>query len=282
MYKYFKTLFGLCVLLLSVCAMGSAGAASSNTSGAVSQSYNASPSVLPGMVVELKSKDPKTVVPLTGKDIRNMSGVVVPANDAAIVLTPQSVSAQQVLVATSGRYTLLVSNEGGLIKAGDYLAISSVAGIAMKAGVNQAEVVGQAAGDFSGSNNVIGSVPVKNGSGHTTPVAIGHIQVNVRLGSNPLFQKNANSLHGLLNKLTGSVSNDPLKLARLGLGVFVLLGTLLITFSIVYGVIRNGLISIGRNPLAKKAIGRGAVWAILAGLIFFAIGVFAGYLILTL
>lgn len=282
MNKYSRFLFGLCGLLALVGLAGSAAAAGSGVSGAVSQSYNAGPSVLPGMIIELKSKDPRTVVPLLSKDIHSMFGVVVPANDAAIVLTPKSASAQQVLVATSGSYGLLVSNEGGPIKAGDYLAVSSLAGIAMKAGVSQAEIVGQAAGDFSGSSNVIGSVKIKNSLGRTTTVAIGHITANVHLAANPLFQKNADGFYGLLNRLTNSDTNDPLKLARIGLSAFVLLSTLLITVSILYGGVRNGLISIGRNPLAKKAIGRGVVWSMAAGLIVFAVGVFAAYLILRL
>lgn len=64
------------VMLLVAGLHGTAVASGSNISGAVTQSYNAGPAVLPGMVVELKPKDPATVIPLTTRDVRNMLGVV--------------------------------------------------------------------------------------------------------------------------------------------------------------------------------------------------------------
>jgi hypothetical protein len=260
---------------------GVVAVASSGLSGAVTQSYNADPSVLAGMIVELKAKDQATVIPLAGKDIRSMVGVVVPVNDAAIVLTPQSAKTQQVLVAASGRYSLLVSNQNGSIKAGDYLAVSALDGIGMKASADQVEIVGRAAAAFSGNSNVIEAVPLKNSQGRTTTVTIGHIPVDVRLAPNPQF-KNASNLPGFLTRAANSVTNKPVSPARIYLSAIVLLTTLFITGSMFYSSIRSGIVAIGRNPLAKKAIGRGLVQTITAALIIFTAGVFAVYLILNL
>jgi hypothetical protein len=285
MRKYFWHLSSLCSLVLLLSLGGSVvplAAASPNISGAVTQSYNAGPSVLTGMIVELKPKDPTTVIPLNSNDIRNMLGVVVPLNDASIVLTPQSVSTQQVLVATANRHSLLVSNQNGPIKTGDYLTVSSLAGIGMEAGIDQTEIIGRAAADFTGSNNVIGSVPLKSSLGRTTNVNIGYIPVDVYLAPNPLSQKNANNLPGFLTKMANAFTNQSVSSFRVYLSAIMLLGTLVITGIIFYSGVRNSIVAIGRNPLAKKTIGRSMLQTIVIGLIIFVVGIFAVYLILNL
>jgi hypothetical protein len=234
------------------------------------------------MLVELKPHDQAAVVPLVAGDIGKMLGVVVPTGDAAIVLTPQSVSTQQVLVAASGRYGLLVSSQGGPIKSGDPLTISALGGIAMKADAGQAEIIGRATGDFTGSNNVLGTITLKDKQGHSTAVTIGDIPASVQLAQNPLFQKNANSLPGLLSRLTNTATTQPAHTARLGLATVVLCATFFITGTIFYSSVRNGMVAIGRNPLAQTAIGRGLAYAIAAGLVTFGIGIFAVYLIASL
>jgi hypothetical protein len=283
MRKYFRRLYGLCGLVLLLSVAGPAApvaAATADISGAVTQSYNADPSVLAGMIVELKPKDQTTVVPLASKDIRNMLGVVVPVNAADIVLTPKSVPAQQVLVASSGRYNLLVSNQNGPIKAGDYLAVSALDGIGMKANADQSEIIGRASTAFSGNGSASETVSLKNSQGRTTTVAIGHIPVDVRLAPNPQF-KNASDLPGFLTRAANSVANKPVSPPRIYLSAIVLLATLFITGNMFYSSIRSGIVAIGRNPLAKKAIGRGLVQTITAALIIFIAGVFAVYLILN-
>ncbi len=73
----------------------------------VTQSYNADPAVQLSMIVQLKAKDAKTVEPLGGNQTRGMLGVVVPTTNAAIVLSPETVTKQQVLVAFTGRQQVL-------------------------------------------------------------------------------------------------------------------------------------------------------------------------------
>lgn len=283
MRNYVRYLSSLCGLLLlaTLIVPSVAAATNSSASGTITQSYNAGPAVLSGMVVEFTPKDQATVTPLTSKDIRNMLGVVVPANDTAIVLTPQSTSVQQVLVATGGRYGLLVSNQNGPVKSGDYLTISALAGISMKATPEEAEVVGRAAASFNGTGNVIGTVPLKNSLGHTTTAAIGYIPVTVHLAPNPLFQ-DASSLPGFLSKAANGVANKPVSTARVYLAAFVLLATLFITGSMFYGGVRSGIVATGRNPLAKKAIGRSLTQTMAAAFIIFVLGILALYLILNL
>jgi hypothetical protein len=283
MRRYLRLLYIFCSLAILVGLAGSAvqvTAAKSNTPAAVTQSYSAPPSVLAGMLVELKSKDTSTVIPLTTKDLGNMLGVVVPLNDASIVLTPQSGSTQQVLVATSGSYNLLVSSQNGAIKTGDLLTISSLDGVTMKADATQPEIVGRALGNFGSKSGVIGSVTQKNSAGKTSNVSIGHIPVDVYLAPNPLYQKNSDNLPGFLTKAASAVASKPVNSLRIYLSVLVLVATIIVAGIMFYGSVRSSIIAVGRNPLAKKAITRSLVQTILAALIVFISGLLAGYLIL--
>jgi hypothetical protein len=284
MRKYSRFLYILCGLavLFELVILAAPVAAATNTSGAVLQTYNAGPSVLPGMLVELNPKNPKTVIPLTSKDTADMLGVVVPLNDAAIVLTPQSVSAQQVLVATSGNYNLLVNNQEGSIKPGDYLTVSALSGVAMKATAGQAEAVGKALGNFGTSSNVLGTVSLKNSAGGSSTVSIGHTLVDVYLASNPLFNENSNNLPSFLSKAASTVANGPVSQIRVYLSGVVLLITIIVTAIMFYASVRNGIVAAGRNPLAKSAIGRSLIQTIISGLIIFIAGLLGVYLILKL
>jgi hypothetical protein len=50
----------------------------------------------------------------------------------------------------------------------------------------------------------------------------------------------------------------------------------------LYSGIRSGMIAVGRNPLSKKSIMRSLIETVIAGLIVFAVGIFAVYLLLKL
>lgn len=255
---------------------------SQDISGAVTQSYNADPSVQIGMVVQLKTKDPTTVVPLDPSQIHNMLGVVVPSNNATIVLTPQQITKQQVLVTTNGHFTILVSNQNGPIKVGDYLTISAVAGIGMKASQDQEEVVGKASGNFTGTAGVIGSVDLKDTLGRKKTVAISRIPIDITVSHNPLYQKTADYVPGFLNKVATNVANKPVSVARIYISTALLFVISLVTGNMLYSGVRSGMLAIGRNPLSKKSILKSLLETIIAGLIVFIAGVFGVYLLLKL
>jgi hypothetical protein len=234
------------------------------------------------MLVELKAKDPTTVVPLPANDIQDMLGVVIPADNATIVLAPQTVTQQQVLVATAGHYNVLVSNQNGPIKVGSYITISAIDGVAMEADANENEVLGKAAGAFSGSEDVIGSVSLKNSLGKTTSVSLGRIPVDISISHNPLFEKSADYVPGFLSKAAAAVADKPVTAARVYLSMALLLVTALVTGNMLYSGVRSGMQAVGRNPLSRKSILRSLIETVIAGLIIFVVGVFAVYLLLKL
>lgn len=211
-----------------------------------------------------------------------MHGVVIPVNNAPIVLQPKLPKQQQVLVSTNGRQTVLVSNQGGPIKVGDYITISSVDGVGMRASDGQEQVIGKAASAFSGSSNVISTVKLKDSLGHETVVAMSRIQVDINVTHNPLFQKTVDYVPGFLAKIAVSVANKPVSVARIYLSVILLVMTAIISGNMLYSGVRSGMIAVGRNPLSKKSIIKSLIQTLIAGLIVFFIGVLAVYLLLKL
>jgi hypothetical protein len=251
-------------------------------SSSFNQSYNADASVQVGMIVTLKAKDPSTVVPLKSDQIKQMLGVVIPTGDAAVTLTPTKVTQQQVLVATSGRASVVVSNQGGPIEAGDYVTISGVSGVGMKAGEDEEEIVGKAAGNFSGTANVIGSVKLKDTTGHESTVSLGRVPVDIAISHNPLFQKQADFVPGFLAKAAATVSHHAVSAARIYLSLAVLMIAAFVTANMLYSGVRSGMLAVGRNPLSRKSIIRSLIQTVIAGLIVFTAGIFAVYLLLKL
>lgn len=258
------------------------GKSPTNLSSAVPQSYNAGPEVQTGMIVRLKAKDPTMVEPLTADAITEMLGIVIPGDTAAIVLSPEKSTKQQVLVATSGHYSVLVSNQNGSIKAGDFITVSAVSGVGMKASDNEVEVLGRAAGNFSGTSNVIGTIKVKNTVGSEREVALGRVPVDMSISHNPLFQKSADYVPGFLAKVAVSIADKPVSVARIYLSMAILFVVSIITGNVLYSGIRSGMIAVGRNPLSKKSIIKSLIQTVIAGVIIFVVGVFGVYLLLKL
>jgi len=288
MNKYLTTLAIIGCLLGSTLVFTPLAAANSTASeastnsevaGVIIQSYNADPSVAVGMIVGFKDKSHSLVIPLTAQASRNMLGVVVPASNATLALTPQSDNNQQVLVATAGTYLVLVSNQNGPIKAGDYLTMSSLSGIAMKANSEQQEVIGRAASSFNGTADVIDQAPIKTGSGQLTTVSISRVTVDLRLAPNPLYSPN-NSLPGALSKTAVAIVKKPVSAEQVYLSLILVILTFFVTGTIYYSAVRSSIVSIGRNPLSKRSIIAGLIKVLVVGLVVFGAGVLSSYLVL--
>ena len=252
------------------------------SSAQITQSYNANTNVESGMIVELDKKDSTTVVPITVSDITGMLGVVVPASNATIALTPAEPKTQQVLVANTGRVLALVSNQNGPIKIGDFITASAVAGVAMKANDQQTEVLGKAAGNFSGTSNVIGQVALKSTSGGVSTVSIGEIPIDLSISHNPLFQRTPDYVPSVLAKAAVAVAQHPVTASKIYLSIAILVITAVVTGNMLYSGVRSGMIAVGRNPLSRKSIIKSLIETVIAGLIIFVVGVFAVYLLLKL
>lgn len=277
-------------LLLILCALvlpaGVVQAADSKKDSGVTQSvtesYGGDDKLQKGMLVRLKDGDADQVEALTQVDADKMLGVIVDANASAVTLTEEQTHTKQVYVAAYGRYPVLVSTQNGPIKSGDYLSVSALSGVAMKADEEQAIVIGKAASDFDGKNNVESIANLTNADGKKVDVAIGRVSVNIVISHNPFQQKGGNALPGVLQRVSKGIAAKPVSIGRVYIGLAVLLISAFVAGSLLYAGVRAGLVAIGRNPLAKRSIIRAMLQATLTSLIVFIIGLFAVYLVLKL
>jgi hypothetical protein len=253
-----------------------------NISQAVTQSYTAGEGVQIAMIVGLNPKQAGQVIPLTQAAISGMLGVTIAANDSTATLSPEAVTKQQVYVASTGRYSVLVSNQNGPIKTGDLITISALAGIGMKADASQSTILGRASTDFTGSGNVEGTVSLKDNTGKARSVSLSRITLSIGIAKNPAAGKATTYVPQVLASAAQAITGKEVSPAKLYIGFILLLGTTIVTGTVLYSGIRSGMIAVGRNPLTRSSIIKSLVQTVLAGLIIFIVGIVAVYLLLKL
>jgi hypothetical protein len=247
----------------------------------VTQGYGVNGNVQKGMIVMLDPKDASKVQAASGGESDAIQGVVVAANEAAFSLGNDASTGDQVYVATTGKYDVLVSDQNGVIKTGDLITISALDGIGMKADSNQSIILGKALQGFDGTNNVSGTTRLTTSEGSKS-VSLGLIQVDVGISHNPLAGgAGADALvPGFLRKMAQTIAGKPVSAARIYISLAILLLTVIIAGSLLYGGVRSSLVSIGRNPLARRSVLRGLFQVTLIGVIILVIGLIAIYLLL--
>ncbi|HEX9679612.1 MAG TPA: hypothetical protein VGA08_03260 [Candidatus Saccharimonadales bacterium] len=242
------------------------------------QGFRADEKLLRGAIVDRVENDDSKVVGAVLSNLERLYGVVVRSNETAVSLT---VDPAGVLVATSGRYEMLISNINGEVKEGDYLTSSALKGVAMRADERQDKTLGRALQSFDTSdpNQVLATRTVTANDGQARTVAVGRVLADLDIRSNPLAGVLAPEV---LIKLGESIAGGPVSVTRIwgALGVLVLS---FITGSVIfYAGVRTSIIAIGRNPLSKGSVLRGFLQVTAISLIIFIVGGFAVYLILKL
>ena len=246
----------------------------------VTQGYGSDVVLQRGMIVGLKKDDLRKVEPINNDQFDRLHGVVIGANESAVLLGNDN---EKVYVASGGRFTVLVSDQSGDIKPGDYVTISSVSGIGMKAGDYDPVILGRALEEFKGgdSGTLVGTAKVKDTNGKEQQIRIGRIVVDVSIGKNPLL-KNDNNLPDALRRASEMIAGKSVSPIRVYLSLVILTVAALISGSLIYSAVRSSLIAIGRNPLSKKSIIRGLFQVVIIGLMVFLSGIFGVYLLLRL
>ena len=240
----------------------------------VTQGYGSDHALERGTIVRLSQADPTKVTAAKADEAGFIHGVVVAPNDAPLTLSDEN---QKVFVATNGRFEVLVSNQNGHIKDGDYITISATQGIGMKANETTSHVVGKAIAAFNESTAVAGQSKV---NGRT--VQYGRVLADIGVAVNPFYKSADAGLPGLVRQTAQAIGGKPVSSFRVYVAGFLALATVLITGSILYSGIRSSITAIGRNPLSRLAVSKGLLKVVLTGLIVFLSGVFAVYLLLKL
>lgn len=272
--KTIKRLFGYSiVLLLSIIAVAPRIQAQDLTQG-----FLTSEKLLRGAVVA-RGTDDKHVESATFDNIDRLYGAVIRSNETALSLSSDP---GEVFVATTGRYEMLVSDVNGPIKNGDYLTVSPIAGIAMRADDRQSRVVALALQDFDTSNpaNILTTTDVKTADGQVRNVAIGRVLADLDVKNNPLaFGIRAPEV---LIEIGQSIAGGPVSVTRVWGALIVTVLSFLTGSVIFYAGVRTSIIAIGRNPLSKSSVLKGFLQITLISLAIFATGGFAVYLILKI
>lgn len=247
---------------------------------AVAQSYNADAPLQAGMIVRLIG-DKTKVAPVSQSDNKDMYGVVVRPNDAPLSLS-ESETAQQVYVATSGTYQVLVSDQNGPVKEGDYIVVSAIEGVGMKYNSKSEYVIGKALNNFDASSTVLSKMTIKDAAGNQRTVSLGSIQTDININRNPSHTGAQSNVPGFLQKAADAIANKSVTAIRVYLSAAVVLVAGIVACSISYAGIRTSVIALGRNPLARKTIFRNMFRIITVALIILIAGLSTVYLILKL
>ena len=268
---------GSALILLMVAAFGRQAMAAQ---ALVAQGYGTDGVIQNGMIVRLDPTNSSKVMTMDLSHMNKMLGVIVSGNESALTIG-QSTSGQEVYVSNTGQHDVLVSSQNGPISIGDYITISSLAGIGMKADPNEAEVLGQAAGNFNANSNSLSNVQLNIGSGQKQTVSIGLIPVTINIEKNPLFNQGSHGIPSILSNITKYATNKSVSATRVYLGMLCVLAGMVVTITLIYSAIKSSFISIGRNPLAKKAIMLNLIRVLIISILIFGISLGAAYLIIS-
>jgi hypothetical protein len=247
----------------------------------VTEGFNSDATLQKGMIVRLKPSDGSKVEPLTDQDAKNMLGVIVASSDSPVSLSTPA-NSNQVFVATTGQYDVLVSSQAGQINVGDYITISSLNGVGMKADGGQQVVLGKALQSFDGKTNVDGTSTLTTSTGQQT-VGFGRILVDIDVAHNPIYhQAEVSGVPSFLVRASQIVTDKPVGALRIYASLVIVVLSLIVATIIIFTGVRSGMIAIGRNPLAKRTILRSLFQVTIISLIIFIIGLIAVYLLLKL
>lgn len=262
-------------------AIGTTVAAVSYGGGGV-QGYSAEAPLDKGTIVQLAGENSQTVKVASQKELRNMFGIVVDKSQLPFTITNEGLK-NETFVAASGTYDALVSTQGGTIKPGDYLTMSSINGVLMKAGTEEETVFGRANSGFDGKGVTLGTSTLKDVNGkENQTVTLGSVPTTIDIKKNPNEKSTEVDILEQLRRVGQQIAEKEVSPIRIYLSMAITTISLIAAIAVIYAGVRNSIISIGRNPMSKKTIFRALLEIILTSILILVIGLFAVYLLLKL
>lgn len=262
-------------LLLSIALLSLALSTATHAVTSISQSYSTKDTLPLGSIVSLENNTSDQVVAASSSRVDSLFGVVINANNSLLSLSNDQ--ANQVQIATSGTAQLLVSDINGAISQGDHITASPISGVGMKATGN-VRIIGIAQSDLTPTGGSKQSYTDKDGSKHE--VTLGQIPALINVSyyfKEPDKTIIPSALQNVANSLAGrTVSTLPI---LIGAAIFLIM--LIVVSSIIYSMIRNSIISVGRNPMSQSAVYRNLIYMSGLVLIILAVGLISIYLVLT-
>ncbi len=261
-----KRRLGLLLLIVST-VIGLGSVANADT---IVRGFKSHGTLQPGIVVALDKSGSDTVTPASADQLEEIYGVVIDPNKAPATIRQ---TGEQVFVASTGVYPVLVSAQAGNISPGDYISLSSTNGIGAKASDKQSTVLGRALEAFDGKTGAI--TTGADGS------AIGQVAVNIVPGKNPLAKGDV-AIPQPLKRIGEAIAGKNVSAIRIYASFAVFTITAIIAMGVLWIGIKSGMIAIGRNPLSRNSIIKSLIQVVSVAVLVFAIGLFAVYLLLKL
>lgn len=233
-------------------------------------------------IVELTGEKSDRVKVATRADDQNMFGVVVDPQVLSVKISSTDLE-NETFVAVSGTHRTLVSNQNGVIQNGDYLMMSSINGVAMKAGTEKATVFGRAASSFDGEGVILGQTVLRDENNREAKtVKLGAVPVIIDIKSNPNDKSTKTNVPDILQRIGQAIAEKEVSPIRIYLSMAITTISLITALGVLFVGVRNSIISIGRNPMSKKSIFRALIEIIFTSILILIIGLFAVYLLLRL
>jgi hypothetical protein len=280
--KLSRIILSLTVVMgIAVAAVSPVFAESGYGGGSV-QGYATDTPLDNGTIVQLSGTDPTVVKIATQANLADMFGVTVDRSQLLVASSDDALK-NEVFVAVSGTYNAIVSNQAGTIAVGDYLTMSSVNGVLMKAGTEEKTVFGRATEAFDGKGVTLGTTTLKDTTGKDNKtVILGSIPVTVDIKHNPNDKTTKVNVPDFLERIGVAIAEKPVSAIRIYLSMGITALSIITAIVMLSSGVRNSVISIGRNPMSKKSIFRALLQVIVTSLLILVIGLFAVYLLLKL
>lgn len=246
------------------------------------QAYSAKSPIDNGRVVVLDDAGRQTVRVATKGDKQALFGITVDSSRLSVTLSSGDLQ-NETYVAVSGTHPAIVSTQGGAIKTGDYLMMSSIDGVLMRADFEKTTVFGRANSDFDGKSDVtLGTTVLTDSEGGKRSVVLGSVQATIDIKQNPNEKTTKTKVPEFLERVGQAIAEKEVSAVRIYLSMAITAVSLIASIAVVYAGVRNGIISIGRNPMSRRSIMRALTEVIITSILILIIGLFAVYLLLRL
>jgi len=215
----------------------------------ISNAYKAATSIKSGSIVSLDSTKQNEVVAANTNNQQRLVGVTVSSQQSLLAVNDVSSTTQ---VVSSGIADTLVSTINGSISIGTQIAVSPLSGVGENAN-SDGKIVGIAEASFNSSTSGAVAQNVYDTNKQLHKIYVGYVPVLIAISNNPSTTANSgfiNSFRNLVSNIAGhTISNTSLLLVSI-----ITIIAVISIIVLIYGAITGGLISIGRNPLARGSI----------------------------
>jgi hypothetical protein len=195
-------------------------------------------------------------------------------NDCIGTVISQSKSGIE--VAGSGVVPVFVSNPNGVIKSGDKIGLSSIAGVGVLWQTSETQI-GVATESISSSSSKWQTVSATTHNGTIKEnIKVAKMMVRLTSGSNTATSE----ITGTLQQAAAGLVGHSVALWQIVIAGLVGIGGLILAFGLVLSSGHESLSSLGRNPMASKVILKG-MWRIVAtSITVMLVGILLAYLVL--